>query len=71
MGEVKARIVQSANVAFFQQVWDKAIMIECLYLSRCAVLLPCRYADIDYTLFLPSYNPLDEGIKRAINSVRM
>ena len=46
-------------------------MIEYLYLSRCAVLLPCRYGDIDYMLFLPLYNPLDEGIKRALNSVRM
>ena len=45
-------------------------MLEYLYLSRRAVLLPCRYVDIDYTLPLSSYNPLDEGIKRGINSVR-
>jgi len=42
-----------------------------LDLSRCAVLLLCRYGYIDYMLCLPSYNPQDEGIKQAINSVRM
>jgi len=46
-------------------------MLEYLYLSRQAVLLPCKFGDIDYTLSLPSHNPLDEGIKRAKDSVRM
>ncbi len=49
----------------------KDTMLEYLYLSRRAVLLPCRYGYIDYTLPLSSYNPLDGGIKRGINSARM
>src|SRR6266581_3997445 len=34
MGEVKARVVQSANVAFFQQAWDKAITTRLSFAQR-------------------------------------
>jgi tetratricopeptide (TPR) repeat protein len=34
MGEVNARVVQSANVAFFQQAWDKAITTRLSFAQR-------------------------------------